>query len=106
MAIEITSNYQRRHLVCFHEIPEKYHSDFDYIEEEEKYNARFFCYRGHCYDIYEFMRIETDMMPGPYRMPNYWHGYQSDSFFSGIVVRYCDDYESVIVGLFIVKDSD
>lgn len=107
MAIEVTSNYQARELLCFYDLPKKWQKEFDYIkEEEEKFDARFFHYRGWFYDTHEFMRLETDMMPAPYRMPNYWHGYQSDSFWSGIVLRYCNDYESVIVGLFIVKDSD
>ena len=28
-----------------------------------------------------------------------WDGIQTDSFFSGIVIRYCDDFERVVVGL-------
>jgi hypothetical protein len=30
-----------------------------------------------------------------------WDGYRSDSYFSGIVVRYVDDGERVIAGLYL-----
>jgi hypothetical protein len=98
MAIEVTSNYQARQLVCFYDLPKKWQSEFNYTDEDDKYSPRFFHYRGWFYDTHEFMRVESDM---PFS--NYWHGYQSDSFFSGVVIRYCNDYESVVVGQFIVK---
>lgn len=104
MAIEVKSNYQPRQLVCFYDLSEKWQKEFDYIDEDQKYDARFFYYRGWFYDSFEFMVLESEKMPSPYRIPNYWHGYQSDSYWSGTVLRYCDNFESVIVGQYLVRD--
>jgi hypothetical protein len=104
MAIEVRSNYQARNLVCFYDLSQKWQKEFDYIEEDQKYDARFFEYRGWVFDSHEFMRIESEKMPAPYRISNYWHGYQSGTYWSGIVIRHCSDYESIIVGQYLVKD--
>lgn len=52
--------------------------------------ARFFNYKNAWFDTCEFMRTPSAL--------NAWDGYQSDTFFSGTLVRYVDDFERVIVG--------
>ena len=65
---------------------------FDYLSEDEFDNTEFFKYKGHWYDVGEFSRINNSAF-GTYK----WDGYSSDTFFSGIVIKYCyDGY--VIVG--------
>jgi hypothetical protein len=76
-------------------------AEFDYLDwsaiEQGEDSASFFRYKGEVYDLGEFGH--TFGMPefSPIRA---WDGYISDSFFSGIVVRFCDDFERVVVGRF------
>ena len=42
--------------------------------------------------------IRQQNVPDQYQSPlKVWDGYLSDSFFSGVLVRYADDCESVVV---------
>lgn len=92
--ISIVTNGKPRGLICLADLSEKERADFGYIGEDDSYSPRLFRYKGEVYDTCEFMRADRDMFGGL----RAWHGYQSDSYFSGVVVRYCDDYEQVIVG--------
>ena len=67
---------------------------FDYLTEDQFDNNEFFQYKGHWYDVAEFMRIENNSAFG-----KQWDGYSSDSYFSGIVLKYCYD-GTVIVGTY------
>ena len=90
--IKISSNHQARDLVCFYDMPEKEQNEFDYVREDhDRCSLRFFKYKGEYYDSYEFVR-------SPDSFPSYWQGYQSDSFFSGLLIRFSEDDDSVIVG--------
>jgi hypothetical protein len=84
----------------------------DYIAEVDDKESwgnevnRFFRYRGDIYDTNEFVRIVPCSQSFGYchgAEPDSpllkWDGIQTDSFFSGIVIRYCEGYESVVVGL-------
>jgi hypothetical protein len=113
--ITIKTNNKPRELICGWELTDTERKDFDYIgelDDHEKWNNetsyRFFRYKGNLYDIHQFVRIvplyksvgfehgtnDSELLQ--------WHGIQTDSFFSAIVVKYCDDYESIIVGLYCV----
>jgi len=97
--MKITTNNVPRNLVCFHDLPDTAQSDFDYVSGDDLYSPRFFSYRGAWYDTNEFMRFDyANAFSGPQFAK--WDGYQSETFFSGIVVRYVDDFERVIVGLY------
>lgn len=72
----------------------KLREQFDYLNEEQFDNNEFFQYKGHWYDVAEFMRIENNSAFG-----KQWDGYSSDSYFSGIVLKYCYD-GTVIVGTY------
>lgn len=89
--MEIRTNNRPRHIICGFELSDKEKQGFEYLAADLD-TASFFRYKGQVYDLGEFMRIgENSPLSG-------WHGYASDSYFSGIVVKYCNDYESVIVG--------
>ena len=94
--MEIITNNQSRPLIYGYELSDKEKREFDYIDDID--SAQFFRYKGWVYDLNEFQRV-SDTMENCHGF-NGWHGFQSDSFFSGIVVKYTDDYESVIVGMF------
>ena len=68
---------------------------FDYLNEEEFNQQSFVNYKGYWYDLGEFMRVgdsELEKLK--------WEGYSSDSFFSGVVVRYVEDDEQVVMGTY------
>ena len=108
MDLTITTNNVPRDLLSCFDLTDKERAEFDYIEDMGDAIDRFFRYRGNVYDSHEFVRIElASKRTNPYCLGVWeedspllnWDGYQSDSMFSGIVVRYCEDYERVIVGL-------
>ena len=87
--IKVVTNHKSRDLKCFHDIPVKHQSDFDYVKDDDRYSLRFFAYRGSWYDSHEFM-------DKPH--VGKWDIAQCESYFSAIYIRFCNDFESVIVG--------
>lgn len=96
MALTIKTNNIPRPVLHWWELSDKERKEFDYIfdGEGDVFNT-FIRYKGDVYDLGEFYRCITpngeDVFKG-------WDGYQSDSFFSGLLVKYTNDGESVIVG--------
>ena len=86
---KIITNNKPRQLVYGYELTDKQKQDFDYIEDIDSHD--FVKYKNNIYDLSGFMRIESiDSLKD-------WHGYSSDSYFSGTLVKYIDD-DSVIMG--------
>lgn len=118
MALEITTNNVPRPLLSGWELTHKERSDLDYLAPADDENAwsefvnQFFRYRGHVYSLDQFVRIIPRGESFPMGFQHYdhagelsgWAGIQTDSFFSGIVIRYpadeCGhlDGESIVVG--------
>ena len=87
--MRIITNNQPRQLIYGYELTEKQRQDFDYLEDIDGNN--FVKYKGNIYDVSEFMSTHNmDSLKG-------WDGYSSDSFFSGILIKYIDS-DTVIVG--------
>ena len=87
--MKVITDHKWREAICGTDLPEKFHSDFDYIEAEEfLYTERFFMYRGMAFDLHEFLRLEESE----------WHGYCSLHAFCAVVVRYDSDGERFQVG--------
>ena len=93
--MKITTNNNYRHILHFNELEpseqDELKDNYDTIEE-----SSFFRYRGHIYDLCEFMR-NNDNTP----FCNKWDGYHNDSFFSALLVKYSSCNDSVKVGLAI-----
>ena len=87
--MKIITNNQPRLLLYGYELTNKEKQDFDYLDDTDSHN--FVKYKGNIYDVSEF--IST------YNMDSLkdWDGYSSDSFFSGILIKYIDS-DTVIVG--------
>lgn len=105
--MKIITNNIPRNLIYGYELTEKEKSEFDYLDSEEIETHAFFRYRGQVYDLSEFVKI---IQPGKSGNPfahcdhsgelKGWHGIQTDSFFSAVVVRFPNDSgETVVVGL-------
>lgn len=96
--LRITTNHVPRPVIDAWELTATERGEFDYLDwdgiSEGRDSASFVRYRGELYDLGEFevwTNPESPMREG-------WDGFRSDSFFSGLVIRWCDDYESVVVG--------
>ncbi|CAB5237915.1 hypothetical protein UFOVP142_6 [uncultured Caudovirales phage] len=93
--LKVITNNVPRDLLTWGEIPESARAKFDYIKEDDRWDYRFFSYRGQWYDANEFMRNNAPSLDRK------WDGLNSDSFFSGIAIRYVQDYERIVVALVI-----
>lgn len=87
----ITNNHWNDFLDGF-ELPESVHSDFDWMDDIM--DGTFIKYRNVFYSLDEFMRNDTAGF-------GTWHGYKSDSFFSGVLIRISDDGEQYQIATYI-----
>jgi len=98
--MKITTNNVPRDVLNAWDLTDKELKEFDYLDKfgnTGKASHTFFRYKGEVYDLGDFMIWES--LPNPFTQDdNKWEAYMSDTFFSGIVIRYVDDYEAVIVG--------
>lgn len=95
--VTIITNGQARDLLALCDLTPSEASDFDYITGEDTYSPRLFRYKGAVYDANEFMRANGESAPS-HRPFAAWHGVQADTYFSGVLIRYVDDFERIIVG--------
>lgn len=97
--LQVITNNVPRPVVEAYELTLAERAEFNYLDwhaiDKGEASASFVRYKGTLHDLGDFMT--TRDLP-EYHELRKWHGYASDSFFSGIVVRYCQDYEYVIVG--------
>lgn len=94
--LTITTNSVPRDVLDGFELTAAEREEFDYIDwaaiEDGRDSASFFRYKGEVYDLgdCETSTAAANPFPG-------WDGYYSQTFFSGVLFRYCDDFERVIV---------
>jgi hypothetical protein len=98
MALTVKTNNVPRNLIYGYELSEKERKEFDYISAEDLSTHEFFRYKGNLYDPSDFMRVDPGT-EGNCGLKG-WDGYESDSYFSGIVIKYRNDFEQVIVGFY------
>lgn len=98
--MRVKTNNVPRDVVDAWELTADERAQFDYLDwpaiEAGSDSASFIRFRGELHDLGEFQVWDNPASPTRER----WDGYRSDSFFSGLVVRYCEDHERVIVGTF------
>lgn len=98
--MRVKTNNVPRDVVDAWELTADERAQFDYLDwpaiEAGSDSASFIRFRGELHDLGEFQVWDNPASPTRER----WDGYRSDSFFSGLVVRYCEDHEQVIVGTF------
>ena len=85
--LTIITNNHRRDIVYYWELTDKEREEFDWIKEDRQDDYMFFRYKGNVYCLSDFMRMGY---VGGYYNPVWaqWDGYSSDSFFSGILVKW------------------
>jgi hypothetical protein len=99
--LTIITNNVPRDVIEAYELSKDEQKEFDYYDwdkiEAGEINPSFFRYKDQLYDIDEFM---TTRMYGPIDLVVQlldWDGIQTESFFSGILIKYVDNFERVIV---------
>lgn len=114
--VRIRTNNVPREVINAWELTPAERAEFDYLDwgaiDSGSESAEFIRYRGQLHDLSEFSRI---IPPGSARLhPTEcnsrdfigWDGYLSDSYFSGLLIRWErdergePDFERVIVGLY------
>ena len=98
--MEIITNNQERATLYWNDLTPKQQAEFNYDTAEE---STFVIYKDWVYDINEFIYINHDVRGDKYDDDDElsgWDGYSSDSYFSGVLIKYSDDCETVIVGRF------
>ena len=93
--MNIITNNQEREFIDWTDLSKKEQEEFDWMKNPEEHN--FFRYRDWIYSLDDFMVIDKQ---APKEFQN-WDGYSSDSFFSGILIKYCDDGEFYKVATYI-----
>ena len=87
----IKTNNVPRDVLFWYELTDAERAEFDYLDSEvAQSDASFFRHRGNVYDLGEFM---VSSIKG-------WDGIRSDSYFSGMLVRYVDGWQRVIVATY------
>jgi hypothetical protein len=90
--VEIIGNHHHREAVYGYELTEKEAVEFDYIPAESFDTNQFIRYKGEVIDLYDL--CPTNGSPWAAGIPSWlrqYDGYISDSFFSGILVKWIDD---------------
>jgi hypothetical protein len=94
--LTIITNNVPRDVLDAHELTVRERAEFDYIDwdaiEAGRDSASFVRYKGYTYDLGD---VESTRQVAAFRG---WDGFVSDSFFSGVLFRYCDDYEQIVCG--------
>lgn len=100
--VTIICNGVPREILDGWQLSEEERAQFDYINwpgvEEGTDSVSFFRYKGELYDLGDIPAV--DRRPGIDSAFRGWDGIASDTFFSGVLVRYCQDHETVVVGRF------
>lgn len=99
----IRTNNVPRDVINDYELPEKEQKEFDYLDwdkiKEGSESATFFRFRGQLYDLSQFCRVipsgAKSSHPCDCDNPAFagWDGYLSDSFFSGMLIRWAKDWD-------------
>ena len=91
-SVAIKCNYKPRQIKYGYEMPERFKSDFDYIEPEEFDLHNFVEYKGQWHDLNEFIRLENG-----FNGNKYWHGSVALSAFNGVLIHICEDTDYVVM---------
>ena len=81
-------------IVCGFELTDKEKREFDYLSDSELDESTFFRYKGNVYYTGEFERTQGS------GLESIADGIHNDTYFSGILVKYCEDNDFIKVYTF------
>jgi hypothetical protein len=95
--IQVKTNNRPRDILTWHDLSAAERAEFDYLDSPDRQDeAQFIRYRGVAYDLGEFTSLRVTGTPEFQS----WHGVHADSYFSGVLVRFVNQCEQVIMGTF------
>jgi hypothetical protein len=95
--LQIRTNNKPREILYWYDLTAKEQAEHDYLDTpEEQDSASFMRYRGWVYYLPDFVRPAPD---APKSMRK-WHGYSPDSYFSGVLIKYVDDFDRVVAATY------
>ena len=92
--LTIKTNNTPRLIMSWHDLTAIEQAELDYIDPNDG-GGSFFRYKNQAYDLNEFTRINDSYMGGDLEG---WDGLQGQSYFSGILIKFSEDGDGVIVG--------
>lgn len=95
MTLKIQTNHIPRATLTWGELSEKEQKEFDYKSAP---NSSFVLYKGTVYDLGQFTRAEGPGLED-------WDGLHEDTYFSGILVKYCEDMDWVVMGWYYESNT-
>jgi|HubBroStandDraft_3_1064219.scaffolds.fasta_scaffold11611_4 hypothetical protein len=101
--MNIKTNHHQHPILSWFDLSAKEQKEFEYLDTEDRQlDASFFRYKGVTYDLGEFLVIPQHVATNTqFEGWEKWDGYSSDSFFSGVLVKYVEDIDDhVIVGTY------
>ena len=90
--MEIITNNKPRSMTDYLDLPEEQQDDYFNLLGEDAFDQTYVCYKKVWYCLGDFMR--SDQFPG-------WAGYSSDSFFSGVLIKFSHDEDFVVMGTYL-----
>jgi hypothetical protein len=95
--MNIKCNNVPRPLLNWGDLTAKEQKEFDYLDTENaQLEANFVRYRGACYDVGEFQTIPKHNDYGW----EWFNGYYADTYFSGVLLRYHEEFEYVVMATY------
>lgn len=95
--MNITTNNKMRPILYWHDLTAVEQNEFDWVTGDIQDSVRFVRYNGEVYPLEEFVPLRNSAakeLPG-------WHcSRRGDSYFSGLLIRYDEGGENVVVGLY------
>jgi hypothetical protein len=98
--MKIITDNKFRKLLYGYELTGKEKLQFDDIDKEDFDSHDFFRYKGYVYDPDEFLRIENNSDPEFSK----YDGYSNDTYFSGILIKYNEDMESIKIARYFLDN--
>lgn len=97
--MSVTTNNVPRLVIDAYELTPAERKEFDYLDwariDAGEDSASFARYRGTLYDLGEFELTTGELAAQG------WQGQHPDSFFSATLIKYADDNDYVVFGLFL-----
>jgi hypothetical protein len=94
---KIFGNNHEVKILSGYELTKKERAEFDYLTDMKTDEGMFFRYKGNVYDIGGFMTTHDGHN---YPFSQYFDEYTNDTFFSGILIKYCEDNDYIKVYTF------
>lgn len=94
--VTIISNNHDYPIIYGFELTDKQKKEFDYMDEETLESSQFVFYKNWLYCFDSFMNLHNKIYePNPPECFKGWDGYSSDSYFSGVLIKFSNSGDSV-----------